>query len=257
MNQVFINNLMKLDIKEFSVSSMVFKSNTNGIYNKLTNWIEANKYYKIVIKDPKGTTGKSIFFASYKGSNYFEIEENIITVKELFNRYSANGILYIEPYLSQHESLKKIAPYGLNTLRIITILNTDKSVDIIAAVLRLSLDKRIDNFSAGNLAAAIDISTGIVISPAKAKTLAVDNTSYFNHPITNEKIIGFKIPYWKEIIKKVKQAATIIPEVRTVGWDIAILQDKIVIIEGNPKWNKDTPQIPLNKGIKPILTKYL
>jgi hypothetical protein len=49
----------------------------------------------------------------------------------------------------------------------------------------------------------------------------------------------------------------VFPQIRTVGWDVAILEKDVVIIEGNPSWNKGAPQIPNNKGIKVMLEKYL
>jgi hypothetical protein len=65
------------------------------------------------------------------------------------------------------------------------------------------------------------------------------------------------MPHWGKVIALVSEAALVFPQVRTVGWDVAILEDKPIIIEGNPSWNKGAPQIPLDRGIKPILEQYI
>jgi len=53
------------------------------------------------------------------------------------------------------------------------------------------------------------------------------------HPTTKEKIVGFKVPLFKEAVELVKKAAKIAPEVGYVGWDVAISVDGPVIVEGN------------------------
>ena len=56
---------------------------------------------------------------------------------------------------------------------------------------------------------------------------------FHKHPTTKEKIVGFKVPMFKEAIELVKEAAMIIPEIGYVGWDIAISTNGPVIVEGN------------------------
>lgn len=46
-------------------------------------------------------------------------------------------------------------------------------------------------------------------------------------------MIGKVIPYWDKIIEMIKRAALVIPEVRLVGWDVAITSNGVQIIEGN------------------------
>ena len=44
-----------------------------------------------------------------------------------------------------------------------------------------------------------------------------------------------------------------IPEVRTVGWDLAISNEGPVLVEGNDNWGKTTMQIPFERGIRNVL----
>jgi hypothetical protein len=240
--------------KNFSGVSELFDSNNKQQFIK---WLVESNINQLVIKDPLGTIGKTINFFSYNPQKIsFTNKNTSYSLDELFKQFSIRGKLYVEPRIIQHQLIQKLAPTALNTIRVITVVDKSKQVDIISAAFRISVNSETDNFSTGNLAATIDVSTGVVVTPG-IKRMAACSDSYEEHPITGEKILGFKIPFWDEVMKIVKQAALVFPEVRTVGWDVAILNDKPIIIEGNPSWNKGAPQIPLDAGIKPILNTYL
>jgi hypothetical protein len=220
-------------------------------------WLEENKVKQLVIKDPLGTVGMAVQFLVFNPiSLTFNYKNKDYTLDELFIQFSIGGNLYVEPRISQHHLIQKLAPTALNTIRVITVVNEDNEVDIISAAFRIAVNSETDNFSSGNLAAAVDVSTGLVISPG-IKRLAACSDTYVSHPVTGQMILGFQVPYWLKVIELVKEAALVFPQVRTVGWDVSILEDKPIIIEGNPSWNKGAPQIPLDQGIKPLLDKYI
>src|SRR5699024_9792274 len=158
-------------------------------------------------------------------------------------------LLYFEKYLEQNKAIQAISPTALNTIRVITLVKDDHSVDIIGAIFRISVNSKLDNFSKGNIAAEVDIKSDEVITGGIIKNSSCGEY-YDRHPITEEQIKGFKIPMWDTVVKTVKEAALINPEIRTVGWDVAILEDDVKLIEGNSKWNKDTWQIPAGYGKK-------
>lgn len=60
-----------------------------------------------------------------------------------------------------------------------------------------------------------------------------EDNIYHEHPITKEKIVGFKVPEFDAAVKLVKEAAKVVPEVAYVGWDVAISASGPVIVEGN------------------------
>lgn len=244
----------RIYFKKFTGFSEVFDTKNK---QKLLDWLHENEIYQLVIKDPLGTLGKSVVFLTYDpNSQIFNYQGKVYSLNELFSKFSVKGSLYVEPRIFQHSVIQRLAPSAINTIRIITIVNSNGDVDIISATFRISVNSETDNFSTGNLAAAVDISTGIVISPG-IKRLAACSDIYVSHPVTGQKILGFQIPHWEMVKEIVKEAAVVFPQVRTVGWDVAILEDRPIIIEGNPSWNKGAPQIPLDKGIKPILDTYL
>ena len=45
---------------------------------------------------------------------------------------------------------------------------------------------------------------------------------YEVHPITNEKIVGFKIPIWDDVKKLCIEAASVVDGVGYIGWDVCV-----------------------------------
>ncbi|MNI70256.1 hypothetical protein D3C73_1260580 [compost metagenome] len=86
-----------------------------------------------------------------------------------------------------------------------------------------------DNFGQGGIVAEIDLETGVVKSLGKNKKMDV----YLRHPLTNYLFTGFQIPKWNEVIALVKNIAKEIETMRYVGWDVAITNDYVEVIEGN------------------------
>ncbi len=220
-------------------------------------WVKKEGQNEIVVKDPAGSGGSGLIFADYMPrEGVFQVEKKTFDSEVFMQRFSHQGLLYAEPRLKPHPALAEFAPWSLNSIRVVTVVTHDHKVDLIAAVFRVSLGSGADNFSAGNIAAPINIETGEVSVPARQK-LSACSPLFYHHPKTGIAITGFTVPAWDRVIETVKKAAMVIPEVRTVGWDVAVLKDRVVVLEGNPKWNKDTVQIPPDKGIKEQLQQYL
>ena len=66
------------------------------------------------------------------------------------------------------------------------------------------------------------------------------------HPDTKTVYKDYKIPYWEETIKIIKELHPIIFGLSTIGWDIAITEDGPVIVEIN--WNYSVKGIQIASG---------
>ena len=115
----------------------------------------------------------------------------------------------------------------------------------------------VDNFNHGGMYSVVN-EKGIIDKPAIDKKSNI----YEVHPVTNTKIVGFEIPYFKQVIKLVKEAAKIVPEVGLVGFDVAITNNGPVLIEGNqlPGYDIYQSKIHLNSdgtGMKPYFDKVI
>lgn len=210
--------------------------------NELICWMSGKKY--LIAKPNYGVSGVGI-----EKIDVSKWENKADIVKYLRSK----NLYLIEECIRQHESINQISSSSINTIRIVTVKNKNQ-IDIISAVIRIGVNNHVDNFSAGGIAAPVDIETGIVYMPAVKK---IGSIKYENHPITKTLILGFKIPFWDEIVEMITEAAWIVPQVRTVGWDVAVTQEGPLIIEGNDNWNKDAFQIPYGQGRQYILNNYL
>ncbi len=211
---------------------------------EILNKILQNKSDKIVFKNSKGQCGIGI---EVRNTNDFKMDTVLFRLKETGNDF-------VEDFVQQHDSLNKLSPSGLNTVRIITQLNKDDKVEILGARLRITINSSIDNLAAGNIAAPINEETGIVNGVGVYSDITKVDEEI--HPVTVVRIEGFQIPFWKESLQMVKDAAILHPQNRSIGWDVAITNNGPELIEGNHDWCKLLWQLPVKKGLKPILEKY-
>ena len=122
----------------------------------------------------------------------------------------------------------------------VTLSANGKSEIFYAAIRIGNGDFIVDNLNNGGMAAPVDVKTGKLTHVAFDK-----NQQLFEvHPNTNKQIKGFQIPFWKESVEMVLEAAKEIPEVGYVGWDVSITENGPLLIEGNPFPGHDIIQMP-------------
>jgi hypothetical protein len=204
----------------------------------------SNSADKLVLKGSRGQVGAEVEVISCKE----------FTPSDLVDYMMENNFDLLEEYVVQHPSLMAISPSGLNTVRIFTQIH-DGEVKFLGARFRISVNSPVDNMGAGNLAAPVDIETGVVTGPGVYSDITKEDQDV--HPVTGHPIAGFTIPYWKDVIDLSRRAAHFTPENRSVGWDIAITEKGPELIEGNHNWCKILWQLPLKKGMKSELEKYI
>ncbi len=200
---------------------------------------------KIVLKTKDGKCGKGVLIKQF---NEFESQQSLI------NYMVANGFDLLEEFINQHHLLNQLSPSAVNTVRIFTQLDKNNQVIILGCRLRISVNSPVDNMAAGNIAAPIDEITGKINGVGVYSDITKIEEEF--HPITKVQIIGFEIPYWKQIIELVNNAALLYPENRSIGWDVVITENGPGLLEGNHDWCKLVWQLPVKKGMKNVLEKY-
>jgi hypothetical protein len=201
---------------------------------------------KLVFKVSDGKCGVSVKI----------VHTSEIAKRDVLSYMKKKGFDMVETFIQQHDDLNRLSPSAANTVRIFTQLNDKNEVEILGCRQRISIDCPVDNMAAGNIAAPINESTGIIDGPGVYSDIT-KNPEYF-HPITGVSIVGFQVPFWKECLQLAKDAALKHPQNRTIGWDIVVTANGPGLIEGNHDWCKLVWQLPVNEGLKSLLkTNYV
>ncbi|MDB4735900.1 hypothetical protein OAF39_02700 [Akkermansiaceae bacterium] len=210
----------------------------------LVKKILSNKANKLVFKKSDGKCGVGV---EVMDASKFSKESLVpFMVKEDFD--------LVEEFIIQHPRLNELSPSAVNTVRVFTQLDNANEVILLGSRLRISVNSPVDNMAAGNLAAPIDESTGKIIGAAVYSDITKDEETV--HPVTGVEIIGFRVPFWEEILVMVKDAALMHPENRSIGWDIVVTSDGPGFIEGNHDWCKLLWQLPVKQGLKSKIEKF-
>lgn len=188
---------------------------------------------------------------STKGHGIHELDKEERTLKDISVALSGENIM-LEELLVQHPQMC----YGnksVNTLRITTVLDTDGIARVIKTSFRCGIgDAVVDNYSAGGVMYPVNTKYGCIEGAGMSNSLG-DNI--FIHPGTDVFMPGREIPFLREALQLVQDAAVTIPKIRFVGWDVAILKDGPELIEGNTR--PDEALIEFNGFEKGLYGKIL
>jgi hypothetical protein len=151
----------------------------------------------------------------------------------------------LQPRLRNHTALSPLTNGALSTLRIVTCLTPAGSIDLMPPVIRMPTGHSVvDNFSQGGLAAPIELATGVVCGAALKKDETFGVISMDKHPDSGQPFNGFLIPMWPEAIDLAQRAHETFRSIHFVGWDIAILEDRPIILEAHVKFNFNVTVLP-------------
>ncbi len=193
----------KEKLKEVSVPipETLLAINSLSELNKLEDFLPTQKSF--ALKPNQGSQGNGIIIIIDRQDDHFisaggarfsfkDIRKHCIEIiSGTFSQSGDDDAAYFEPLLIQHESLQKLAPYGLSDIRL--IVSQGKAV---SAMLRMptKASNGKANLHQGAVGVAIDVKTGITTN-AKLKQKTVSE-----HPDNKASLIGQKIPFWDSIV---------------------------------------------------------
>ena len=173
----------------------------------------------------------------------------------LWLKEKKNGLL--DEVVEQHPVMADLYPDAVNTVRLVT-LRRDGVTTPLFAFLRMGMDgKVVDNLNSAGIAAKLELKDGSIKLPAAGK----DGKLYDCHPRTGTPIVGFTVPHWDRVLRIAEEASGVVPEVGYVGWDIAVRQNDVILIEGNTYPGHDILQLPAytpdNTGMKDAIMDFV
>jgi len=171
-------------------------------------------------------------------------------LKELVER-SRERPLIVQPRMRPHPDLARITSGALPTLRVLTCLNENNEPEVMTAMIRTSFgaNKTVDNLHAGGIGTLVDVETGKL---GKASNLGADaRLGWFSeHPDTGEPIEGTTVPCWEEVKRQAVAAHRAFDDRVVIGWDISVLDDGPIFIEGNGNPDLDILQRFMPIGLR-------
>ncbi len=188
---------------------------------------------------------KVVFAKSREGGRYMErlVISEFETVHKLVH-YVMNPIknfTVLEAQVQQHEVIARLYPCGVNCLRIVTLIDDSAVPHCLYAVLKMGNSGRwTDSRREDSMVCPIDLETGCL----KGKAYTPDMQSHEQHPYTGVKFKDYALPYISEAIALAKEVSLVVPQMRYMGWNIALTQTGPVLMEGVPYPEYDYGQLP-------------
>lgn len=187
--------------------------------DEIKHFIE--KYGDVIVKPAGGACGVGIYKVKHNDKD---------AIEGLLKKVSSGENLIIEQLIVQHPDMALVNPASVNTIRVITMIDSAGEVQVINAVAKFGASEScVSNTLSGGVQCHINLETGVLDS------LGLDETgsSYFRHPVTNVILPGYQLPNWDGVLSFANQLARVMPEGRYIGWDIVLLKDGYDVIEGN------------------------
>ncbi len=206
------------------------------------------------------TAGKSIIVkpvGGTEGDNIHIVDSTEINTQEkrsaVFNKLKEESAI-IEEVITQHPRMC-FNNKSVNTIRMITLLGKNsKKVDVVKAVLRAGVgDTVVDNYHQGGCCYEVDLNTGRVCTQGMSRS----SRNLIFHPGTDVCMLGYELPFWKEVVTACVDAHLLLPQCRYISWDVAITPQGIELIEGNHNGDYDMLEFVGRNGFWPLLKKYM
>jgi len=178
----------------------------------------AERHGTIVTKEPMGRAGLGVH--RYHAADVHDWQ--------LFHRgLLARGEILVEEVIRQHEELAALCAGTVNTTRV-TAFFDGRTTHILAVAQKFGRGAVSDQNAFGGFYAMLD-------ENGRATGAGYDSCGQVHevHPESEIPIAAFRLPMFDEVLAFVDRVARVVPQVRYVGWDIAVTPEGPVLVEGN------------------------
>jgi len=211
-------------------------------------------YDSLIIKKTYNTSGGDQVYKLF----LHQLTTDPELINKLYCEVIAEAFVFQET-IKQHPDIDKLNPSCINTIRIDTFIDSHGKIDIISAFIRISINNLyVDNISSGGCMIGIDLKTGKLkkIGHSSIQTYGVKVLT--KNPITETVFENFSIPFFPQAKELVLRTASFMPELRLIGWDVAIGESGPIIVEGNSDYGVAANDLASGGyGANPIFRKVL
>jgi hypothetical protein len=213
---------------------------------------------EFVIKPAVGGRGRGVALYRRAGASFEDSSGRSFSPVSLYERLQSDPEtrFVIQGRVFNHPELQRLSgTQSLQTVRIVTWITKDGDVEIGDTFIKLIVgDNAIDNYSYGhgNMVADIDPDTGALSVPVAAAPDGIGIKQVPVHPNSGNVIAGTILPHWSLARRLIDRTAPLFLPLRTIGWDVALTTDGVVLMEGNDLWGNSPelaagPHVPAHR----------
>lgn len=164
-----------------------------------------------------------------RGTRIVEIGDS--DPKKIFDELVSTGTYILEELIEQCPEMSQFNPSSVNTIRT-ALVNTSRGAEMLFAEIRCGrAGSIVDNGGQGGILIPCDIETGRLCKYGYDGS----GRKYTCHPDSKVVFENFQVPRWNEVVALSKELMMKIPGLKYVGWDIALTDENIVLVEGNSR----------------------
>lgn len=200
----------------------------NGFWYQSNHIINESKTTDIILSNTPCFIKIASESEGGKGVYYIDKDYSTSQISQIL--YQVKGDVIIQQAIIQSKELSVLNSSSVNTIRIMTLLNSDGSVSLCSACLRMGVaGAKVDNASSGGVVAGID-ERGYLKKYAYKPT----GERFLKHPTSDIVFEKFKVPSFEKCKELVMNLAPNYPYFRLISWDIALdLKNEPVLVEAN------------------------
>jgi len=222
-----------------------------------------DRYPRQVFRPTWSGGGQGVFFLD-RDDTGLKLNGETVTNEEVVALLSRLDRYLSTQFHEQAGYARDIFPGSTNTLRIVSLWDSESGEAVIAAVAHrfgMSHSGKLDSFHSGlgGVSAAVDSSTG-TIGRAIMRMPDGEVVSISHHPDTSQPIEGVTIPGFHQCLETLKKTACHFPFCPWIGWDVVITEDGFRVLEANtlPSFTVTQVHTPLLKdpGTKRIFQRW-
>lgn len=152
---------------------------------------------------------------------------DLVEIKALLLRHLRSKPYLIQPLLANHPQLSdRCRTKTLATIRLITAMQAGRP-KAVSAILEVPLPDCFDYVSV----ITIELESGVLQDMSDAYRASTDERREFI-----QQLAGFQLPDWQQVVDVAEQAHQSFTDIHSIGWDLAISSQGVIIIEGNINW---------------------
>lgn len=218
------------------------------------------RYGTVAMKPIDGQQGDDFYKISKQGDTLLINGEvsSASEIEEICTQSEYSHFMLTE-YITQHEYADRINPSAVNSIRLLTVFDTERGEHYVArAGHRFGTEEShpVDNFENGGVIAPIDPETGemdaLVTLDEDGNRARLDR-----HPDTESKVTGKTIPMWDEVTSIALKGATSYPHAKIIGWDFVVTDDGPMILEASAQPGPTIPQVERGLLKDPVVRQMI